>query len=529
MNLKKFSLTLFLLSIVIYSVDAKTHEKINKKSHVLKEHKKKEEEAKKELSKLQLKAKRMMHEGEGHRDYKNISGKVKTHYAKCPVCDNSFQALYVERQLSEKGMDPDLCKHSKYPSAYDFNLWCCSRCGYSHYAHLFHIKPKAFEDKSFEDHIRKKLKQLFIVNLGTDINKIGFSLDQRDIPTYIKYHLCAQHLYKQEYPPELYADFHLKYSWVHRIRFGSSIVDPSISLPVSVMNEQLVKYAKRQKVDNITSHPSLIEDFLMQLEIEDDEIIHRALKKFYLSKIKNRMGNPHFAMKLIKEGISLSLNTKLRNILIDKKRILTDEFNQSKLALKNIKIALQENAYKKDTPQFIYIAGMIHKRLGLNNTAYLYLSSSQNDLKNYSEPLYLLAQKQIDEIKIYDPDAGLEIDRILIHNALRNYHQLLKSSTPAFRLQEVQRILIGLEKASMKYFTELDFDPQSLKELKDVGLLSSYPELDQETLKYFKLKILKDQNVTHGRFLLSSTIPFEDENGLFWPSIQQGKLKRTRY
>jgi hypothetical protein len=521
------------LSAVFVGEASRTHKKKN--FHLEKKEKEKPkitETEKKHINKLSIQAKRMLMEGEGFRSYSNISGKIAYYKATCPVCENVFKAITVDRQLPEKGMDADYCKHSKNLSAYDFKIWTCCSCGYSNFPHLFRQKPKAYDDAKFKKSIHIALKTLFIKNMGIDINKLGYNLDQSDIPTFMKYFLFKLNIPKGDFSNKILADFHLHYSWIHRQRFLAPIAHPNLSIPISVFNEKLRNYAKRNKVNHISSSPSLVLQFLQQVKFSPSQNIEGSLALHFKAKCMNRLGRPKLAMQLMKEAIAFTIDSNLRRILINKKRILLDEFEQSKLALKHIKLALRENAYEKETPQYVYLIGQLSKRLELNNTANLWLNASVKLLKNYSDPSYELAKTELRQLPPFIDQDQFEMDKILIQTIISDYtKEYIKGdkNTPKFSLDEVHLWLVAMERACLKYYTELDFDPKNLKELVDVGLLTKHPKLTGETIKYFKVEIDDKSTMAKKRFKLSSVIPFEDKDGLFWPSINNGKISRVRY
>ncbi len=520
----------FLLSAVNLCSASRDHKKKS-----FKQDKKKAElisKDKQKLSKLSIQAKRMLNEGEGHRNHSNISGSVNKFQAHCPICQNEFSAIYIDRQPPEKGMDADFCKHTYNPSAYDFNMWSCTKCGYSNFPHIFHEKPKAFDDPKFSEKAKSTLRQLFIQYMGIDVNKLGYNLDQADVPTFMKYFLFKLSIPSSEFSNKLLGDFHLHYSWIHRQRFLAPIANPNLSLTISIFNEKVKNYAKRLKVHKITSKPELVLAFLQQEKFDPDQNTEICLALHYRAKCYDRMGNPKMAMHLMKEAIAKTLDPNLRKILISKKRTLLDEFEQSKLALKYIKLALRENAYGKETPQFIYLIGQLSKRIGLENLANLWINSSLKLLINYSEPIHALAKKELSKLPEFIDHENFEMDKILISSTINNYENQYidedNKNNPKFELKEVNMWLSAMEKACIKYYTELDFDPKNLKELIDVGLLKSHPKLSSEAIKFFKIEVNSKKTNASTRYKLSSIIPYEDSEGLFWPSITNGKISRLR-
>jgi hypothetical protein len=530
----RFILFICLLLSTIVEVSASKNQKKRNFHQDKKDESKKEitKEEKEQLSKLSIRAKRMLIEGEGFRNSTNISGTVSHYQTQCPICSHTFKAMYVARQLPEKGMDPDFCKHTANPSAYDYNIWTCSSCGYSNFPHIYHIKPKAFENPEFSKKQKETMRQLFIKYLGVDVNKLGYSLDQADIPTFMKYFLFKLSIPESKFSNRLLADFHLHYSWVHRQRFLSPIVHPNLSIPVSVFNEKLKTYAKRTKIHNITSKPELVLTFLKQARLDADQNTEIGLSLHYQAKCWDRLGHPKISMHLMKKAIASTINSNLRKILINKKRILVDEFEQSKLALKHIKLALRENAYGKETPQFVYLVGQLSKRLELNNLAHLWIDASVKLLPYTSKPTLNLAQKQKTKLPLFLDNESLDMDRILINTIVREYSEKYiegdQQNNPKFELKEVNNWLYAMEKACVKYYTELDFDPKNLKELVEVGLLKSYPRLSKEAIRFFKVEINQKNAIATNRYKLSSIIPYEDKEGLFWPSISHGKISRLR-
>ena len=183
-----------------------------------------------------------------------------------------------------------------------------------------------------------------------------------------------------------------------------------------------------------------------------------------------------------------------------KKRTLLDEFEQSKLALKYIKLALRENAYGKETPQFVYLIGQLSKRIGLDNLAHMWINASLELLKSYSTPIHDLAKSELAKLPEFIDHEDFEMDRILISSTINRYKDRYidgdSRNNPKFDLKNINIWLSAMEKACIRYYTELDFDPKDLKELVEVGLLKSHPKLSSEAIKFllkqlFNVKINK--------------------------------------
>ncbi|MBF0197748.1 MAG: DUF2225 domain-containing protein, partial [Planctomycetes bacterium] len=201
-----------------------------------------EKQEKKAFGRLAHRSKIMLQEGEGHRSLSNVAGKSSRIPLVCPLCAQDFIGINVKEQAADKGIDRDLCRHSFSKSAYDFDFWTCPACGYTNIKHFFPSIDKEVFGEERKTATTLLMDQLFSMQMGVNISKVGFKLDQEDIPTNIKYALYSKNSKLFDYDWNIKADIHLKYAWTERARFIAPILSPSLSNSNTIIRKKLEKY-----------------------------------------------------------------------------------------------------------------------------------------------------------------------------------------------------------------------------------------------------------------------------------------------
>lgn len=497
------------------------------------------EEKKENDGRLLIAAKRMMKEGEGQRDWSKISGEVSLHQTTCPVCEIKFQAYYVTRQLPEKGMDSDFCKHANYESAYDLNVWCCPKCGYANFSNFFENASVDFLDKAFKEKILAQFRSVFRSQLEVLIEKMDYYLDQRDIPTNIKYKQMKMIVHHLDLPWKIKANFYLQYAWTERMRFVAPIVSSRMSLAKSNMNRKLKWFEKMQKVERVVFKPWEALDFVAKVQKETTETNEKMLLNLFEAAQWDRLGFPNQSFALLKKTMQLNVHKKAKDLVRFKKEVLMHEISLLKEASICIREALKGKEYSsiENLHQFTYLLAELYRRLHLMIESKAWFEHVQKESKSVAPNIFLMVNRQIELLpKGLDASDAEETELILISAVEHHIQDLVKKQKQSPNFQnlkyeenKIETWLIILDKVVSHYYKEFEFDPNGIKELVALGLLKNYPELEKIANQYFSLEINKKDQRMLGRYRIVSLLPYEDKEGRYWPLISEHKLSKERF
>jgi tetratricopeptide (TPR) repeat protein len=481
-------------------------------------------------SQLKLKAQRMVLEGEGQRQ---VSGQDSNSKIKvtCPICSNSFLAINTELHPADRGMDRDFCCHSKNHSSYDYNLWTCTRCGYSNHKSFFTLGPQIALSEEEKEELKGTLIGMGLEALGININQLGYSVDQEDLPSYIKYQLMLKLLPKLELPWKVKADFFLNFAWIERIRLCASISSPSLSTTISRLNDKLKRYEESNKLVAIVSNPKELLVFLEILsEEEKNDISATFLLKVYKASQWDRLGFGGNASELLKEAILMDVHKTWRDIANFKLKVLKNEITLLKEAVICMKEALKNDEYdSSELGSVIYLLGELQRRIGMFTEANAWLAAAQ---ENCPEPLNNWAKDQLGNL----PQAALGLltdsETILISKACKDLEALKNMgdsdfSPQSITAQKAESWLEALDLASVNYHRRYKIDPESLDELYDLDLLKGTPDLRKSALRFFSFKADPKVPTSSLRYSFDCLIPFTDKDlGYYLMSYHKGVLSK---
>ena len=502
------------------------------KNHVAEKIRKEQD---KETMQLTLKARAMQLEGQGTRLTETKSGQVKQVTTTCPVCKQGFQAWDVEYAPLEKGIDRDFCKHTNFKSAYDFDLWICPRCSYTHFKNYFELPVDENMRKKVLDSGINLMRDLFIKQLQTNIQKMGFLLDQEDIPTVIKYTMMEYYLPDMNLPWSLKTKFYLQFAWTERIRMVAPIIDPALSIISTTTNENLRKYAKKNNYDNIISNQWAVIEFLQaqgEAGMDDNQ---KMMQNIYMAGQLNRLGYPSEAHDYLKKTVSLQLPNKFRDIIKFKHDLLDHEYKLLKEAVICIKETLRENDPQLEKQPYIYTLGEEYRRLHMFAEAQLWFTLAGSMPVKEDELYHTWAKEQTELMPKADklPPASEEevifltsVERDLSQPKPAEQEELLKLKNNPELIKEWLGIL---QQATSYYYSKFQFDPASIGELTDLGLLEQHRILSKVADRYFALKVQKDSKKTEQRFTIICLLPYQDNEGPYYLSIQDGSISRLRH
>lgn len=476
---------------------------------------------------LKMRAKSMLIEGEGKRNRAGISGEMNRMVVVCPLCKNDFQAVNLEDRSANKGRDRDFCPHNSFKSGLDFDIWTCPDCGYSHHKSFFHQLPETPE--GFDLLLRKQLKEEFSRQYRVNIQKLGYTLDQEDIPRSTKYLQLHTLMPYVDLPWKVMADLHLKTAWSERLRLCEPVVQPTLSKDVGIINEAFDEHEKRLRLDTpMIQDPAAVIVFLdekMKKSISDRQTF---LLHIYKAGQLTRLGHPQQASRELKKAVMMKLPKEMRSIATFKTRLLESESRHLKEAIIATKEAIRAGEHlREEIESTIYLLGELQRRIGLFAEAALWFDQA---MESSPEPLRTWAKEQR---ALLPPNPGLAPDseKILIQRAL---DQLKKSAVansdgpidPAtISPQRVRRWLWEIHLAAIHYRRTYGLDPESLMELHELKLLAGQPDLTLPYLRAFNLDVDRNQAITSLRYTVRCILPVKSDNGAFMLSLTRGEYQ----
>lgn len=491
----------------------------------------------KELSDLVMKARRMRLEGEGKRLTETKSGDARQVTTTCPVCELTFKAWDVDRQRSEKGIDRDLCKHAQFKSAYDFDLWSCPQCSYTHFKPYFK-NPVEDELIEFVQTRGKKLfGELFIKQLQTNIFKMGFTLDQEDIPTIIKYTMMEFFLEKHALPWKYKAKFYLQYAWVERLRMVSPIISPELSVISSTYNTKMRIYARDNDIENIIANPWDVIAFLDKQKESQLNNLEKMMKYVYMAGQVNRLGNIDKAHEYLKKTTKLKLRKEFRDLIRFKHELLKHEVKLLKEAAICIKEAMKRDEFSRDElPQYVYILGELYRRFNMLPESHIWF---QLAIEESDDPETLLTRWAKEQVGLMPKAASLppaadeeiifveKVRRKLNEPKVRTRQQIATLKSDPKKVSEWLKVL---QQAVGFYYKEFQFDPENLNDIIELDLLKNHPELERVATRFFTLEVHKNVKQPYQRYTITSLLPYQDEKGMYYQSLQghtESKLRQN--
>ncbi len=492
----------------------------------------------KKLSKLEISAQQMQTEGEGRRSRSDISGKVEEKEVVCPICDLKMPVWIVERQLAEKGVDRDFCKHSKARSAYDFDVWCCPRCGYAAFGQLFQRTAESALKEKVVRESTPALRQLFKRQLNVDIEKFGFQLDQMDIPTIIKYHMMEHVLEDLGASDYEKARFYLQFAWAERQRLLAPVSHPALSVAVSTFNTRWEAYKKSTDSPDLIRDPAEVAAFLDGVEgggkLNDEE---RLLLAIYRAGQTDRLGFPARSRQLLEDAGRLTMPAEVLAVARFKREVLEHEFELMKKALVLLKEALRRREIPVDRrPEHIYLVGELSRRIGLFPEARVWFDlvarvlPEGSALKTWSgeQGKLLSPQEKAETSPALDAEMSFagKIQRELAEDqrAASDQHKALDKE-----MENTEEWLRTLSRAVEVYHMEYDAYPADLNELVSLGILHEHQRLETVAAERFVLAVNSHARGEENAFRITCRLPQRDGEGLYWVTVNsQHALERLR-
>lgn len=497
--------------------------------------KKSEEER---LGKLGIAARQMLSEGEAYSATANISGEARFHQTQCPVCDQRFTGIDIERQSIERGMDRDLCKHSINPSAYDFDIWTCPKCGYSQFKHFFSQEVPDIVRSSVHGIVTETFFSLFRVERNISLDKVGFLISQKDIPSQIKYHLAGITLPAFVTPHRLRALYYLQYMYIERHRMSAPIVNQNLSVPVSWFNSQLQKYKELNGIpEEQFAKPETIYAFLEELEQTKEKwsIQDRTLFAIFRAVALDRLGFPSEALSNLRKVEDYKKpDNHAYAVAVFKLDILQHEFYLLKEALMEIREALRANEYPaKEIPSMVYLCGELSRRAGLHTEAYAWLQAAATLFPDDS-PLHEWSLEQAALIpQKFRAEKLDETEELFLNIVLRDARIPKQDGEDdsAEMNRRIAKWIRLLYEALAKYRKELEAWPESVEEMAKLGLLDQDPSLKASAPELFGMaknpESLYNANATP--YCISTLNPVSDEQGTFWLAVTEtGRILRLK-
>lgn len=477
---------------------------------------------------LKLRAQNMILEGEGQRNISSFDEKSSTLKIPCTVCSNVFLAVNTNLHPADRGMDRDFCCHSKSKSSYDFNIWTCTKCGYSNHKSFFSFGTKAAMTETELASIKDMWVALFLETLGVNLLQYGAPVDQEDIPSFLKYQMMFKILPKLDLTWKVRADFFLNFAWIERMRLCAPIMSPTLSTTISSINDALKDYEKANKIDLVVSKPKECLVFLDTLEDRaKNDISYRFLIKLYQASQMNRLGLTGRAHELLKEAVLLDIDASWRNIANFKIKVLLHEIALLKEAVIAMKEAIKAGEYQgEECASVIYLCGELQRRIGLFAEADAWFVAAQD----ISSPLlkeWAKEQRQSYPKSLVHPVSDGE--NILIHKAMQLAREadLAPTFTPqSLSHERAKKWLEALDMASINYFRRYGIDPDSLEELFDLDLLKIQPDLPKDALRFFNMRADKKSIDPSIRYSFDCLIPFSDGSQFFLLSSNKGVISK---
>ena len=212
-------------------------------------------------------------------------------------------AVNTDLHAADRGMDRDFCCHSNNKSSYDFNVWTCSKCGYSNHKSFFSFGPTTAFTDAEKEAIKAQWVTVFLETLGVNLIQYAAPISQEDIPSFLKYQMMLSILPKLNLPWKVKADFYLNYAWIERLRFCASISSPTLSTTISSINESLKDYEKGKNLDHLVSNPKDLLVFLETLDVKSrSDLGYKFLLKLYQAAQMDRLGFNGRANEIVKEA-----------------------------------------------------------------------------------------------------------------------------------------------------------------------------------------------------------------------------------
>ena len=509
---------------------------------------------KKELSSLQRRAQRMRLDGEGQRASQTKSGKARLIETTCPVDEHKFKAWDIERQPPEKGMDRDFCKHAKNPSAYEFDVWFCSSCGYANFKTNFSLPISEAIRNKVEKEGTPMLTKLFKDIYKINVLKIGYTLDQEDLPAAAKYALMNIYIDDFDYDHKFKAKFYLQYAWIERTRFISSLTDPTLvalstKLSSNYHQYHLAHYQKSAKRENDEyigmrelRHYNRIEDyspwkvlnFFKTLNEDKMSNEEKLLKYTFEAKQWDRLGFRHAAEEHLKKAAKLNLTPKQKQLVQFRSQILSHEHVLLNKALIEIKEAMKANEYSPEKlPHYVYLLAELYRRTGLYDEATLWFGVAKNIPEKGYGLIPKWTEEQLELIPKDHTQKAPELEYIFATKIEKQLKENINSQKPVelpSMKNDLKRVISWLHilgKASKSFFDAYEFDPTGLQELIDEGLLKSHPELEKHATRYFELKVDK-RKALDNRYTIISRLPYPYQNskGFYFPAFNGDAIKQ---
>ena len=253
------------------------------------------------------------------------------------------------------------------------------KCGYSHLKNFFPLEV----DEEFKAKHADTLKLAFFERLrqttGLNIDKLGFTLDQEDIYTAVKFSQVEMVLDDLKFNNSMKADFHLRFAWSERMRLCQPISEPILSNAIGIIIDRLKLYEHEKQLKRITSNPKQTLAFLASLEEEREDKVINFLCLIYEAQQWDRLGQSSRARELLKEAMKKSPSEKSKKVPMFKLKVLENEIKHLKEALIAYKEAIKANEEDLDLQHPPFLIGELHRRIGLfpESKAWLELALAQ--------------------------------------------------------------------------------------------------------------------------------------------------------
>lgn len=477
---------------------------------------------------LRKSAREMMAEGEGLKLRRPFAGEATSLEAKCPVCDNKFSAYHITDAKADRGIDRDFCRHSKYKSNVDLDIWTCTQCGYSHFKNFFNMALKPQLPEKVIERQKAFLSQLFVKALGVNVRKLGFQIDQQDIPKSIKFALMESLLPYLDLAWKVRADFHLRYAWAQRIRATEPLRSPYMSGSLGSINSALQVFEKRHSLEPIVADPAQVMLFLDEYEEKETSSQSIFLARVLRSAQLNRLGFLHGASEEIKEAVLMKNPEPIRKVAVFRNQLLESQIKHLKEAVVATKESLRvEEHTKEELLSTIYMLGELQRRIGL-------FAESEIWFKTYLDleeaPLRSWVEEQLSSL----PKArGLAPDseKVLAQTVSDRYLELKKEDSgemdpSQITHDQVRRWLSEINIAAVTYHRKYKLDPENLMELFQLGYLKGQPDLETKHLRFFQLKSNDASPLASTRYTVNCLLPLFDDQGSFMAASSRGRLIR---
>jgi tetratricopeptide (TPR) repeat protein len=477
---------------------------------------------------LRRSARKMLDEGEGLKHRNALAGEVTTLRAECPVCNEKFSAYHMTEGAADKGIDRDLCRHASHISSLDLDIWACTNCGFSHFKSFFNQKL----NPPLPEELRKKqeafLARAFVEVLGVNVTKIGFKIDQQDIPRSIKYTLMENLLPQLGLPWKVKADFHLRKAWSERLRGCETLRSPYMSGALGSINSALKSFEKRHDLKPIMADPAQVLLFLDHYLEKDKSLQGRFLVHVFRASQLNRLGFLHGASEELKKAILMNNPKPIRELAVFRNRLLESQIKHLKEAVIATKESLRVEEHSRDELQStIYMLGELQRRIGLFAEARVwfktYLDLGENDLTVWVKEQLSALPKSVG----LAPDSEKVLAQTVSDRFLELKKEDEKDDPSQITKEQVRRWLSEINIAAVTYNRKYKLDPENLQELFQLGYLKGQPDLELQHLRFFQLKSNSGSPLASTRYTVNCLLPLFDKEGSFMASSSRGRLIRT--